>query len=268
MSFALPAVLLLLLALPGFIFVYAYRGQLRPKNDALVSNASMTVGWVVGLLGAIVAHAIWVPLASGVLHAFGFGLRIDMDSVAYLLSGEYREHFEHHSRSFTEHANAVLLYFLTLYAAAALLGAALHSIVRRTGLDRRFAPLRFNNQWHYLFSEGANESAVLVTVSCKHQDHSCLYAGILHSYDFTSEGELERIMLTSAARASLTAVPAGAPTFVSIPGDLFIVWCRDVNTLNIDYLHPAAAAPVVPPPIPPAPPPAPPPAHPHRGRHF
>jgi hypothetical protein len=240
-SFALPAVLLLLLALPGFIFVYAYRGQLRPKNDALVSNASMTLGWVLGLLGAIVAHAAWVPLANEVLRGSS-GLKIDMDSVAYLLAGEYRDHFEEHSRSFTEHADAVLLYFLSLYAAAALLGAISHSLVRRTGLDRKFALLRFNNQWHYLFAEGPNVSAVLVTVSCNHQDHSCLYAGMLHSYDFTSEGELQRIVLTSAARAELPAAPAAVAKFVAIQGDLFVVWCRDVNTLNIDYLHPAPPA--------------------------
>ena len=98
-----------------------------------------------------------------------------------------------------------------LYGAAALFGATLHSVVRRSGLDRQFALLRFNNQWHYLFSEGPNESAVLVTVSCKHQDHSCLYAGILHSYDFTSEGQLERIMLTPAARAELPAAPSLPP---------------------------------------------------------
>jgi hypothetical protein len=106
----------------------------------------------------------------------------------------------------------------------------------------KFALLRFNNQWHYLFAEGPNVSAVLVTVSCNHQDHSCLYAGMLHSYDFTSEGELQRIVLTSAARAELPAAPAAVAKFVAIQGDLFVVWCRDVNTLNIDYLHPAPAA--------------------------
>jgi hypothetical protein len=74
-SLALPAAILLLLALPGFIFVYAYKGRLRPQNDALVSNASMTLGWIVGLLGAGLAHAIWVPLANYSLTVAGQPIR-------------------------------------------------------------------------------------------------------------------------------------------------------------------------------------------------
>ena len=91
-----------------------------------------------------------------------------------------------------------------------------------------------------------------------HQDHSCLYAGILQSYDFTSEGELQRITLISAARAELAAAPIAAPVFVAIEGDLLLIWCKDINTLNVDYLHPAPPAAAAAP-APPAPAPAPPP---------
>jgi hypothetical protein len=235
-SFALPAVVLLLLALPGFIFFYAYKGSLRPQNDALISNVSMTMGWVLAFLGAIVAHAAWVPLANWCLSLVGSPLQTDVDSVAYLLAGEYKDGFQASAHSFTQHPYAVLIYFASLYTTAGGLGAWLHYLVRKFHWDTRIGFLRFNNQWHYLFSGIPDEpdiDGVLVTVTCKHRDHTCLYAGVLETYDFTSEGQLEKIVLISAARASLTADPSFSP----IAGDKFIVWFKDINTLNIDYLH-------------------------------
>lgn len=151
MSLALPAALLLLLVLPGYIFVYTYKGRLRPQNDALVSNASMTASWIIGLLGAIVAHALWVPLCNCLLRRTGQSLRVDMNSVAYLLAGEYKEGFHSAASALTNYPYQVMGYFASLYVVAAALGALSHYLVRTGRWDRRFRSLRFNNKWYYLF---------------------------------------------------------------------------------------------------------------------
>jgi hypothetical protein len=237
LSLALPAVILLLLALPGFVFIYFYRGRLRPVNDAMVSNGTMNLGWFVALGATGIAHAIWVPLGNAYLAATDAHLAVDLNSVAYFLAGEYKEHFAEHAAAFTQHPYGVLGYFASLYMAAGLLGVGLHALIRGCDFDRRFRLFRFNNRWHYLFAGDLTVDAVLVTVTCHHNDHTSLYAGVLDSFEFNGEGQLERLILLQAARAQLAADPAIAPIFTPIAGDKFLIWCRDINTLNVDYLH-------------------------------
>jgi len=209
------------------------------------------MGWVLAFLGAIVAHAAWIPLSNWSLSYLGIPIKADVDAVAYLVAGEYKDGFRTSARSFTQHPYAVLSYFASLYVVAGIAGAGLHRLVRRYHWDNRVGLLRFNNQWHYLFSGSPDVSGVLVTVTCQHSDHTCLYAGILESYDFTGAGQLEKIVMISAGRALLTPTPFPNPVFAPIPGDKFIVWFKDINSLNVDYLHttkPAiAAVPHVPP---------------------
>src|ERR1700691_2640999 len=117
MNIALPAFAFLLLALPGFMAIYTYKGRLRPQNDALVSSTSMTMGWVLSLLVAGAAHAVWVPLANAYSRKLGSGAQVDLDSVLYLLAGEYKDvqaftAFEH---SLTDYPYCVFFYFATLY---------------------------------------------------------------------------------------------------------------------------------------------------------
>ncbi len=87
-----------------------------------------------------------------------------------------------------------------------------------------------------MFYGEPNVDGVLTTVTCAHAGFTCLYAGVLHSFDFTSTGQLDRLVLLGAARAEFTGTPQTIPQFASIRGDKFIVWCRDVNTLNVDYI--------------------------------
>jgi hypothetical protein len=237
-SLALPAAILLLLALPGFLFVYAYKGRLRPQNDALVSNASMTLGWIAGLLGAGLAHAIWVPLADACLKVVCKPIRVDLDAVAYLLAGEYKEGFSTAAGAFTHYPYFVLIYFGSLYVTAAGLGALSHHVVRKYRWDRKFRLLKFNNKWYYLFSPEAKITGVVITATCQHKEHTSLYTGVLESYDFTAEGQLELLVLISAARAQLLPSSTIPPVFTPIAGDCLLLWCRDINTLNIDYLYP------------------------------
>lgn len=94
----------MLLALPGFILVYAYTGNLRSQNEPLVNSESMTLGWILGLVSAVIAHAIWVPVADFALRLSGSRLHVDIDSVLCIIAGEYKDGFDKYAQAFTQHA--------------------------------------------------------------------------------------------------------------------------------------------------------------------
>ncbi len=198
----------------------------------------MNLGWFVALAATGIAHAIWVPVANCALAMGSSRLAVDLDAVAYLLAGEYKDDFVKHVAPLTHHPYAVLAYFGSMYFVAGAVGVLLHWVIRKYDLDRRYRLLRFNNKWHYLFSgEDKGVSAVVVTVTCHHNDHTCLYAGLLDTFVFNGDGQLERLVLLSAARAQLCADPEIRPKFSRIEGDKFLIWCHDINTLNVTYLH-------------------------------
>ena len=231
---------MLLLALPGFIVVYTYKGRLRPQDDALVSSGSMTMGWVVSLAAAGLAHAVWIPVADYYSRHWGSGAQADLGSILFLLSGEYKDTsaFEKFVRSITDYPYSVFFYFATLYFLVALVGLCLNRFVLGNQLDLKVGFLRFNNKWHYLFGgdQFPRKDAVWVTVTCCHKTQTCLYAGLLKTYEFSQDGEIERLTLEYAQRAEFKGTIDFVPKFVAIPGDRFVIWCRDVNTLNLQYV--------------------------------
>lgn len=120
----------------------------------------MSMGWVLSLLVAGIAHAIWVPAADYYLRHWGSGTRVDLGSVLFLLAGEYKDP----------------------------------------------------------------------------KTQTCLYAGLLKSYEFSADGEIKRLTLEFAQRAEFSGNIEAITKFVAIPGDRFVIWCRDVNTLNVQYV--------------------------------
>ena len=235
MNLALPALILLAVSLPGFIFVYTYKGSLRNYNEPLVSATAMSMGWVVGLILGFGSHTIWVLAAQHLTR-----YTVDLRTVLYLLGGNYDDHvaFAHALTTTTAHPYAIATYFGSLYFASAVTGILLHRGVRHFRLDHKVGMLRFNNTWHYIFwGDENNVAAVWITVSTRHSDHSCLYAGLLLEYVVLADGSLERLVLTNPVyRLSLPADPSSPSTDCQIPGDRFVLWCKDVNTLNVDFI--------------------------------
>ncbi len=205
-----------------------------------MSSSSMSMGWVLSLLAAAAAHAAWIPIADLYSSRFGSGVQVDLASILYLLAGEYKETapFNAFVRSFADYPYSVFSYFATLYFASMLFGLSLNRLVLYNQLDLKVGFLKFNNKWHYLFhgDESPRKAAVWVTVTCCHKTETCLYAGLLRSYDFSADGEIERLTLEYAQRAEFKGTTKSSPKFVEIPGDRFMIWCRDVNTLNLRYL--------------------------------
>jgi hypothetical protein len=193
------------------------------------------MGWVFGLIIGFLSHAVWVFVAERLTT-----YAVDLRTVLFLFGGNYDDHvaFAKALSAATAYPYAVAGYFGSLYFASALTGILLHRNVRHFKLDHKVGMLRFNNSWHYIFWGKENTvGAVWITVSMSHTDHSCLYAGFLKEYVVLADGSLERLVLTSPVyRLSLPADPAAAPTDCMIPGDKFVLWCKDINTMNVDFV--------------------------------
>lgn len=249
MNLALPALVLLYLALPGFLIVKASRGRLaQGVNEPVVNLSAMTVGFVVALILAPALHLLWIFLVETFTP-----YRIDLSTVGYLLAGDYGEgdRFETAMAVTTRHPVAVLGYFGSLCLFAVLLGRWFHTKVIEHKLDQKVSWLRFNNDWHYLLtdppeSEGFNH-ATRVAVTVRQGDGVYVYTGFLETYSLTTDAKLDRIVLMEPVyRRPLTKDPAEGETladrdtsgrFYKIPGDRFVVWAKDITTLNVDYLY-------------------------------
>lgn len=249
MSFAFPALLIVLLVLPGVLLRYAYlRGSWGANSPFVPSGLSDEIAS--GLVFAILLHIGW-----GTLLGF-FGVRIDLKSVLVLLTGGYgrdQQLLLPAIRSATDYPHYVAFYFAGLYLISLSCGMVAHTVVRRWRLDRKYPPLRFRNDWHYLFTGETPEllndprtvDFVYISTIVKAGDHTFLYHGILSDYFFGSDGSLDRIVLVSASRRQLSedrrpeeqegAGTSDSVRFYSVLGNYFVIRYSEMQTLNIAY---------------------------------
>jgi len=156
---------------------------------------------------------------------------------------------------------AGLQYLIATNGAALVVGGTLHGIVRFCQLDLRWERLRFNNEWHYLFSgeawlyetdQATDIDFVFVSVVVEQGDDSILYWGLLSDYVFDRTGALDKIVLTDAQRRFLGGesdrdrepseeetqeidLPLSSDRYYSIRGEYFVIEYEGVQTLNVEY---------------------------------
>ena len=229
-----------MLLLPGFLFIFMYRGAIRSPHEPLVSSQSMTMGWFFAIIAAAVAHAVWIPTVNWVADTVGHPAQVDLHAILFLLGGTFSDKDEY-SRSLdavSNHPYCIASYFLSLWAICGLIGYLAHKMIFRLEFDKKFGPLKFQNKWFYLFT-GRDLPFVVtdvwVTVTCQHRETTCLYSGFLESYEQQADGQLERIHLVGAERCDFKN-GHDLSAMTPIPGDRFVIWARDINTINLDYM--------------------------------
>lgn len=258
MNVAFPALLVLLLILPGIIVRYAYaRGSWGWSSPTSFRNASDELAY--GVIFAVGLHAFALSLA----HRLGH--HADLAALLALLTGSFGRDDERYAatvRAITDHPGAIATYFLSLWFGSALIGNRAHAFVRRFRLDRRFRLLRFRNEWWYLLKgevlefpespeysrEPRPESLVYLSTVVDHASGSYLYRGIVVDWTFDREGQLDTVVLIFAHRRSLgddrTNDPSprergerGAPDdrYYDIWGDRFVIRYSELRTMNLDY---------------------------------
>lgn len=249
MNFALPAITLLLLLLPGILAVQGFLGKIGRKTTSdPVGQAGITWAWLVALL---IAPPIHLTLCAVLV--FLNQPAPDLHAVFVLLSGQFDK-----GADFTRTIDTLIgapwrvsLYFLLASFVGLALGSLAQQLVRRTELDRRFGPLHFGNDWHYLFngeitSDVPRPDAVVVSTTVEHSGQTYLYVGFLRDYAVDRDGELKRLHLKSVVRRRIgddrtpdqqQHMPDRTGRFYPITGDELVILTRDVRTINVRYLY-------------------------------
>ena len=242
-GFAFSALAIFCLLLPGFIFHFQYSRSaaaswtVSNKIDTATSRAL-----IVAVLFCLPLHALWGTFA-GLLNWVGIPLgNIDYRAVLALLAGAAPSADADEAGL----AGAVLLWKLSAYlgtqcVAATLIGSWLAGFAKRSGFARRVAESGQGAFWHKKLThlpEGETdipelERGVVLSLTVPIAGQTMLYYGLLREYLLDDAGRLDRVVLEGAARRPLGV--RGDDHVYQIPGELFVVDCRNVDTLDIDY---------------------------------
>jgi hypothetical protein len=264
-SLALPAAVLLLLVLPGFLAVQGFLGRIGRLSVDPVGQSGLTWTWIIALPIAAALHAVW---CYGVSKCCSH--HVDLEAALALLSGVTpdKSGWNEAKDAVVNNGARIFWYFFSIYAAAALAGVGVRRLIRRQRLDIALRFFRFATPWQYLLSGELhliellqepqirglpfvvrrraalawNPPLVVVTASVKVGEKAYLYAGFLKEWGTDSKGEPNWIRLGAARRRELTddkEVTAGEEEswdrFYLITGFGVVLWCKDITSLNIAY---------------------------------
>lgn len=240
MNVALPAFIVFLLVLPGFI------ARLRIKRVERLSLDYSPFGQVVteAVVWAAGMHALWIALAAGL-----FSTTVRADIALKLLSSDPHAQAQAIEFICTE-IGAVALYFGSLIVFAYLAPMAVRSAIISARWDRcdaRFSTiLRFSQApWYYLLS-GADFAAdkvpdfISISAIVNVAGKPYLYTGVLDGYFLDPDGQLDRLVLEEVMRKPLEKDepnPDGEVNqFHAIGGDYFVLRYSEAITLNVEYV--------------------------------
>ncbi|WP_250478204.1 DUF6338 family protein [Caballeronia sp. INML1] len=242
MNIAFPAVLLFALLFPGIVFYHFYQDREVREADFTPFSRALFI--------AILAACILNATTTAIVH-FGWGYNILVGDILRLLIGGTSPSAQVSLNAATLRLNEhpfepIGFLFISIFLAiASSLGWRWG--VRGLGLDRSSSPfqslIRASAPWYYLFrgiDALEQPDAVLVAAIVSLKDASYLYTGILEDYFLTSKGELDRLVLSGAARRKLEKDHEEGKQwddrFYAIDGDYLVIRQSEWTTLNFKYL--------------------------------
>ncbi|MDQ1813389.1 hypothetical protein RBA41_08745 [Massilia sp. CCM 9210] len=243
MNIALPAVIIFLFLLPGFIF------RTRLKRAERTSLDFSPFGQVVAeaVLWSVLAHylALWAAES-------WFSLRIDPLVLMKLLSAAPQSQAEA-TAAVAADFPWLARYFVTLFVASFVVPTLIRFAISRYRLDRSSAPwgtlFRFHEApWYYLltgadFSEREAPDFIIVSAIVEVAKEAVLYVGMLNEFYVNAEGQLDRLVLQNVSRRPISRDKDGAHAdgsdgerFYQVDGDTFVLRYSEIITLNIEYV--------------------------------
>lgn len=265
MNFATPAVLLVLVFLPGVLARSAYlrgRWESHPFKTASIVEE---VAYGAGL--SLLFHYTWMCLC------LKLGSSVNLKAFLTLAygPGTGNDGFEAAKSEVAANWQLALTYFVSLYAAALISGQVAHRVIRWWKLDLKFQPFRFAHDWFYLFSSerlqfknriGDRPNVfTLVALLIEQSGSAYIYRGVLDGFFYDEDGQLDRILLQDPYRATLEELEKieldtakelkgkDAATidkmtqeklsscFKPIDGTYMVLFASDVRNINIKYLQ-------------------------------
>jgi len=242
MNIALPALVILLLLMPGFII----RSRFKIVERQSLDYSPFGLVFTEGITWAIALHTIWLAIS---LTCLGYTFQIE--NLLYLISADPNK--TSIAISFIKDKTELLaFYFLSLYATCYTLPPIIRLIISGLRVDKFESKLswifRFHKApWYYLLS-GADfdkdEKPDLVAVSAivDVAGSPYLYTGQLDEYYLDENGKLDRLILSNTMRRTLDKDKSRdngeliEDRFYPIDGDYFVLRYDEAITLNIRYI--------------------------------
>lgn len=247
MNLALPALVVFVLLLPGFV------ARSRIKRAERLSLDYSPFGQVVSeaVAWSIVLHLLWIVLTDLI------GLREVRPAVVLRLFSADLGSQGKAIEAVALEAAWVALYFGSLLVFSYLMPIGVRALIIRLRLDRvgsRFSGvLRFSGApWYYLLSGADFEAGdvpdfIVVSAIVDVAGTPYLYIGVLEDYFLNEEGGLDRLILQQVMRRPLSCdkLPEdkgrNLARFYPIDGDYFVLRYSEAITLNVEYVKLASS---------------------------
>jgi len=245
MNFALPAVVVFILMLPGFVA----RSRLKRTERRQLDYAPFGQIVTEALVWACLLHMVWLQICE-----FITGLRFNPALAVGLFSSDAKRQAQALD-TLASQAPDITVYLVSLTLLAYILPSLLRWAITRWRLDREGSLIspwcRFSDApWYYLLSGADFEVAdmpdiISISATVELGDDTVVFTGILDSYECLPDGTLDRLMLEQATRRPLGRAPTEPPHdalasqnhFAEVQeGDLFVLRYAQILTLGIEYL--------------------------------
>ena len=232
MNIAFPAFLILLLILPGFIFLSAHE---RKENTA-IERKPFDVSSAIALFFALLIHFILLSVFScfdlAPDYALLFKLALGLKTLTYDL------------KAIEDHIVAIALYLLLSFSLPYLLGKVTQW-VRFSFNPYKDSCFSFDTPWYYelkgKLSDVHDPQIIQLTCLQDLSEGTYLYYGVLEDFYLDREGQLDRVVLSDVFRRKLTHDESDKDTpqnrFYEIKGDRLVLKYADIRNINIEYLY-------------------------------
>lgn len=244
MNVALPALVVFLVLLPGFIF----RARLKRAERTSLDYSPFGQIAAEAVLWAAVVHTVWLAAA----YVF-FEKRLDAAVLFKLLSSDPSGQAKA-AEAVSSQFSSIVAYFVTILFGSYAVPQVVRAVISRYRLDRITSPLspvvRFHGApWYYLltgadFEENKQPDLIIISAIVEIAGEAVLYTGYLDEFFVDAEGQLDRLVLQEVMRRPIKADKEAtnpgawydASRFYPVEGDYFVLRYNETITLNIQYI--------------------------------
>lgn len=235
---ALSALALFCILLPGLVLQFRYY-QKATKWDA---TGTVDIGSARSILLAVLfslpIHAVWSVIVVWLDRGFYPVGQIDFATLVAIIQGNGIPN----SSTLHEQLTGPLLWKINAYiwsqaVVAYFFGGILAKVAVLLKRDKSISLGSQGALWHRLFRYVSdNPDWIEVTVTVCLGNKTYLYNGILFKYELTADGSLRYLDLEGTSRKNIDGI-GGDDDAYEMPGEHFIIDCKNVETLDIDYFY-------------------------------
>jgi|SRR5476649_979206 len=225
MNVAFPAFFILLLILPGFLFV----NRFEKKENFNLENKGIDATSAQAICVAFFLHAVMMIL-------YGiFGKDINVSIVFKILTNDKLSNTE--LRMMAININCIILYFASIFILAYLSAVSLQYAMFKANPTKE-SKFAFNLPWYYELKGKVNKanSADIIKLTCMvvAGKDTYLYKGYLEDFYLNRDGSLDRVFLSDVTRRLLkNNSHNNAPIKINITR--MMIKYDEIHNLTFDY---------------------------------